>query len=124
VFLHHKTDQGEIVAGETMPKFGGGKLFRPIFILIDGRATKRFNNTAIRRRCNRRRGGPGYLRFELQDPNLNAMSSWTAGLAAGSTDSATSSSPAKEGSPGQRYLVRRRPCPVQRCREYRKRGER
>ena len=47
VVLHHNTDQGEIVAGESVPKFGGGKVIRPIFILIDGRATKRFNDISI-----------------------------------------------------------------------------
>ena len=47
VVLHHNTDQGEIVAGESDPKFGGGKIIRPIFILIDGRATKRFNDISI-----------------------------------------------------------------------------
>ena len=41
--LHHNTDQGEIVAGESVPKFGGGKIIRPIFILIDGRATKKLS---------------------------------------------------------------------------------
>ena len=31
--LHHNTDQGEIVAGESMPTFGGGKIIKPIFVL-------------------------------------------------------------------------------------------
>ena len=26
VVLHHNTDQGEVVAGESVPKFGGGTL--------------------------------------------------------------------------------------------------
>jgi S-adenosylmethionine synthetase len=45
--LHHNTDQGEVVAGESMPKFGGGRVLRPIFVLIDGRATKQFNGISI-----------------------------------------------------------------------------
>jgi len=44
--LHHNTDQGEVVAGESNPKFGGGKVIRPIFILIDG--VQRKNSTAYR----------------------------------------------------------------------------
>ncbi|HIH02563.1 MAG TPA: methionine adenosyltransferase, partial [Methanoregulaceae archaeon] len=36
------TDQGEVVAGQSQPKFGGGRMIRPIYILIDGRATKEF----------------------------------------------------------------------------------
>ena len=47
VVLHHNTDQGEVVAGESSPKFGGGRMIRPIFILIDGRATKQFNGVTI-----------------------------------------------------------------------------
>lgn len=45
--LHHNTDQGEVVAGESSPKFGGGRMIRPIFILIDGRATKSFNGVNL-----------------------------------------------------------------------------
>jgi S-adenosylmethionine synthetase len=47
VVLHHNTDQGEIVAGESCPKFGGGRMIRPIFFLIDGRATKQFKGVTI-----------------------------------------------------------------------------
>lgn len=45
--LHHNTDQGEIVAGESLPAFGGGKILKPIFVLLDGRATKEFNGERI-----------------------------------------------------------------------------
>ena len=45
--LHHNTDQGEVVAGESCPTFGGGKMIRPIYVLIDGRATKQFNGVTI-----------------------------------------------------------------------------
>jgi S-adenosylmethionine synthetase len=47
VVLHHNTDQGEVVAGESSPKFGGGRMIRPVFILIDGRATKQFNGVTL-----------------------------------------------------------------------------
>ena len=43
VYLHHNTDQGEVVAGQSQPKFGGGRVIRPIYMLIDGRATKEFD---------------------------------------------------------------------------------
>ena len=42
--LHHNTDQGEVVAGESIPKFGGGKIIKPIYFLLTGRATRQFNN--------------------------------------------------------------------------------
>jgi S-adenosylmethionine synthetase len=47
VVLHHNTDQGEVVAGESIPKFGGGSITRPIYVLLSGRATKSFNGTNI-----------------------------------------------------------------------------
>ena len=37
--LHHNTDQTEVVGGASEPKFGGGKVTRPIYILLVGRAT-------------------------------------------------------------------------------------
>jgi len=45
--LHHNTDQGEIVAGASMPSFGGGKIIRPIYLLLTGRATKQFGGRVI-----------------------------------------------------------------------------
>ncbi len=37
--LHHNTDQVELVGGSAMPAFGGGRIIRPIYILLSGRAT-------------------------------------------------------------------------------------
>ena len=45
--LHHNTDQGEIVAGESIPRFGGGKITKPMYVLLTGRATKTFNGTTM-----------------------------------------------------------------------------
>ncbi len=45
--LHHNTDQGEVVAGESLPKFGGGTITKPVYFLISGRATKTFNGVNI-----------------------------------------------------------------------------
>ncbi|UUX91769.1 methionine adenosyltransferase [Methanoplanus endosymbiosus] len=45
--LHHNTDQGEIVAGESMPKFGGGDILRPTYVLLTGRATKNYEGKSI-----------------------------------------------------------------------------
>ncbi len=40
--LHHNTDEVQITAGESDPKFGGGEIIKPIEILLTGRATKEF----------------------------------------------------------------------------------
>jgi S-adenosylmethionine synthetase len=37
--LHHNTDQVEIVGGRADPRFGGGKILNPVYILLSGRAT-------------------------------------------------------------------------------------
>jgi S-adenosylmethionine synthetase len=36
--LHHNVDKGLLVAGQSVPKFGGGRFTRPIRIIIAGRA--------------------------------------------------------------------------------------
>jgi S-adenosylmethionine synthetase len=45
--LHHNTDQGEVVGGQTIPMYGGGKVIKPIYVLVVGRATKIFNGVSI-----------------------------------------------------------------------------
>ena len=37
--LHHNTDQVELVGGVAKPEFGGGRIIKPIYILLGGRAT-------------------------------------------------------------------------------------
>ncbi len=45
--LHHNTDQVELVAGRSLPKFGGGEIISPIYILLSGRATRNFKEVEI-----------------------------------------------------------------------------
>jgi len=37
--MHHNTDQVEVVAGRSKPKFGGGRVLKPIYVLLGGRVT-------------------------------------------------------------------------------------
>ena len=39
VILHHNVDKVLVVGGQANPKFGGGEILHPIYILISGRAT-------------------------------------------------------------------------------------
>jgi S-adenosylmethionine synthetase len=41
--LHYNTDETQLVAGTAAPAFGGGEVLEPIYLLIVGRATKRFH---------------------------------------------------------------------------------
>ncbi len=45
--LHHNTDEVQLVAGQTNPKFSGGKLNKKIYILLAGRATKEHKGEKI-----------------------------------------------------------------------------
>ncbi len=45
--LHFNTDETQLVAGEANPAFGGGEVANPIYLLIVGRATKRYDGEII-----------------------------------------------------------------------------
>ena len=42
--LHFNTDETQLVAGRSEPAFGGGEIHSPIYILLVGRATKRYKD--------------------------------------------------------------------------------
>ena len=39
VILHHNVDKTLVVGGQAAPRFGGGEVLQPIYILVSGRAT-------------------------------------------------------------------------------------
>jgi len=86
VVLHHNTDQGEVVAGESSPKFGGGRIIRPMYILIDGRATKQFNGVTIPTDAVAVEAATKYLHKIIPDLNLNRDLMIDCRLGTGSTD--------------------------------------
>ncbi|HYA54287.1 MAG TPA: methionine adenosyltransferase, partial [Thermoplasmata archaeon] len=45
--LHHNTDETQVVGGGSEPKFGGGKVTSPIYILLVGRATTEVNGEKL-----------------------------------------------------------------------------
>jgi len=86
VVLHHNTDQGEVVAGESCPKFGGGRIIRPMFILLDGRATKQFNGITMPTDAIAVEAAHNYLHKILPELNLNRDVIIDSRLGTGSTD--------------------------------------
>ena len=84
--LHHNTDQGEIVAGESVPRFGGGKVIKPIYILLDGRATKHFEGIDIATDSIAVEAARNYLRENLTNLNLERDVIVDCKLGTGSTD--------------------------------------
>ena len=45
--LHHNTDETQVVGGGAEPKFGGGKVTTPIYLLLVGRATTEVNGEKL-----------------------------------------------------------------------------
>jgi S-adenosylmethionine synthetase len=64
--LHHNTDQGEIVAGESLPRFGGGYVTKPIYVLLTGRASKDFEGKVIPTDAIAVKAARGYLKSTLK----------------------------------------------------------
>ncbi|MDI6718170.1 MAG: methionine adenosyltransferase [Methanomicrobiales archaeon] len=84
--LHHNTDQGEVIGGETIPAFGGGKVIRPIFVLVIGRATKSFNGVDIPTDAIALRAARDYLRTTLTNLDLESDVIVDVRMGVGSTD--------------------------------------
>ena len=84
--LHHNTDQGEIVAGESIPKYGGGKVIRPIYMLLDGRATRQFDGINFPTDAIALETARNYLRTTLTNLNLERDITIDCRLGTGSTD--------------------------------------
>jgi S-adenosylmethionine synthetase len=97
--LHHNTDQGEIVAGESRPKYGGGKVIRPIYMLLDGRATKQFNGINIPTDAIALESARNYLRTTLTNLNLERDIIIDCRLGTGSTDLRDVFKPCQETTP-------------------------
>ncbi len=45
--LHHNTDETQVVGGASEPKFGGGMVTKPIYMLLVGRATTEVNKERL-----------------------------------------------------------------------------
>jgi S-adenosylmethionine synthetase len=86
VVLHHNTDQGEVVAGESVPKFGGGRMIRPIYVLLDGRATKQFNGLTVPTDAVAVEAAHKYIHKILPELNLSRELMIDCRLGTGSTD--------------------------------------
>jgi len=84
--LHHNTDQGEIVAGESIPGFGGGKIIKPIFILLDGRATKEFKGEKIPADTIALKAAKEYLHGIIPELDMDKHLIMDCRLGTGSTD--------------------------------------
>ena len=62
LILHHNTDKVQLVAGRSNPRYGGGEVISPIYILLGGRATRRFEGEEIAVDIVATRAAKDYLR--------------------------------------------------------------
>ncbi|MDN7024207.1 methionine adenosyltransferase [Methanoculleus sp. FWC-SCC1] len=86
VVLHHNTDQGEVVAGESIPQFGGGVITKPIYVLLSGRATKSFNGTNIPADAIAMEAARNYIKEILPTLNMDRDITVDSRMGMGSTD--------------------------------------
>jgi len=84
--LHHNTDETQIVAGRSHPKFGGGELIQPIYVLLVGRATKFFEGEYIPTDKLAIRAAKKYIKERMKnlDPDFDMI--FDVRLGEGSTD--------------------------------------
>ncbi len=84
--LHHNTDQGEVVAGESAPAFGGGRIIRPIYFLLTGRATRTFNGKNFATDAIAIKAARDYLHEAIPTFNMDTDVIVDCRMGAGSTD--------------------------------------
>ncbi|MDO5843986.1 MAG: methionine adenosyltransferase [Methanocorpusculum sp.] len=84
--LHHNTDQGEVVAGESMPQFGGGKIVRPIYFLLTGRATRKFGDKTFATDAIAVKAAREYLKNTMPTFNMDTDVIVDCRMGSGSTD--------------------------------------
>jgi S-adenosylmethionine synthetase len=86
VVLHHNTDETQIIAGKSSPRFGGGEVVEPIKIILVGRATKRVENESIPTDKIALRAAKRYISTAMRylDPELDVI--FDVKLGEGSTD--------------------------------------
>jgi S-adenosylmethionine synthetase len=73
--LHHNTDEAQVVGGQSAPKFGGGAILEPVYILLVGRATTEVNGERLPYRTTALRAAYEYLKtnFEHLDPDWDVI---------------------------------------------------
>lgn len=75
VVMHHNTDETQIIAGKASPRFGGGEVVEPIYIILVGRATKKVGEEAIPTDKIALKAAKDYVRKAMRflDPELDVV---------------------------------------------------
>ncbi|HII81228.1 MAG TPA: methionine adenosyltransferase [Methanosarcina sp.] len=84
--LHHNTDETQIVAGRSSPKFGGGEVLQPIYMLLVGRATKEFEGVELATESVALKAARNYLKKTIVNMDLERDVIIDCKLGTGSSD--------------------------------------
>jgi S-adenosylmethionine synthetase len=84
--LHHNTDETQVVGGASEPKFGGGKVTNPIYILLVGRATTEVNGEKLPFRQTAIDAAKAYAKSICAHLDVEKQVEWDCRIGQGSVD--------------------------------------
>ena len=70
--LHHNTDEVQVVGGQSAPKFGGGVVLEPAYVLLVGRAVTQVNGERLPYRTTAVQAAHDYLSSTCTNLNVDA----------------------------------------------------
>jgi len=84
--LHHNTDETQIVGGQASPKFGGGTVLEPVYILLVGRATTRVGDERVPYRTIAIKAAREYLQKNFRNLDIDEDVTLDCRIGQGSVD--------------------------------------
>lgn len=84
--LHHNTDEVQVVGGQSAPKFGGGVVLEPAYILLVGRAVTQVNGERLPYRTTAVQAAHDYLAKTCTNLNVDADTVIDCKIGQGSVD--------------------------------------
>ena len=84
--LHHNTDETQVVGGSSEPKFGGGRVTHPIYILLVGRATTEVNGEKLPYRDVALEAARNYVRSVCAHVDVDKQVEFDCKIGSGSVD--------------------------------------
>jgi len=84
--LHHNTDEVQVVGGQSAPKFGGGVVLEPVYILLVGRAVTQVNGERLPYRTTAVQAAHDYLANTCTNLNVDTDTTIDCKIGQGSVD--------------------------------------
>lgn len=83
---HHNTDEVQIIGGQSDPRFNGGTVIQPIYILLGGRAANGYDGTSINVHGIAKRATRNYLKKNVRHLNIDEDVIIDSRIGSGSSD--------------------------------------